>query len=182
MRANDRYTLAAAAPTTLILLLALLLLLAGCGGAGASSGAQPPATVTGGATATPTVGGVSATTTGCPQATQIVQWPSPPTVIVTTAQTAKGATVQVGQSLEVALPFGHKWTLGLDAGQPALALSTPAGYGDASLQSCIWRFTTKQAGQVTLTFSSAPICQPHRDCSQAIGLLRIPITVTTASS
>jgi hypothetical protein len=116
-------------------------------------------------------------TTGCPQPTQVVQWPSPPAVIVTSADASKGATVHVGQTLEVALPFGQRRSLGPTAGHPELLLNTPAGYGDASLTSCVWRFTAEEAGQAALEFSFKPLCQARMECPQYIGLLKIPIDV-----
>ncbi len=171
----------------------LVLLLTGCGvtTTTAVSSVDNGGPVQGQATGTPgatsaaatviaSTTGASSATTGCPQATQTVQWPTPPTVIITSAQTSKGAKVSVGQTLEVALAFGHKWTLGPAAGQPALTLNSPAGYGDASLQSCIWHFTGAQAGQFTLQFISAPNCPAHKECPKTIGTLAISIEVDPA--
>jgi len=85
--------------------------------------------------------------------------------------------VQVGQSLEVELPFGHRWSLGPAAGQPALYLDMPAGYGDLSLKSCVWHFTAQQAGQVNLSFTSGPICQAHEECPQFLVVVMIAVEV-----
>jgi hypothetical protein len=85
--------------------------------------------------------------------------------------------LQVGQTLEIALAFGHHWSFGLGAGEAVLALETPAGYGDTSIKSCVWRFTAEQPGHLTLTFVFAPICQLHMECPQYIGLLKIPVVV-----
>jgi hypothetical protein len=189
MSANCQSRPAAVLPKTLVLL--LVMLLAGCGVTTGTTGitnggplaGQPTGNPTVTATAsvsgrsTPTVAGTYDTTTGCPQATQVVQWPSPPAVIVTSANASTGATVHVGQTLEVALPFGQHRSLGLSAGRPELLLNTPAGYGDASLKSCVWRFTAEEAGQATLEFSFKPLCQAHMECPQFIGLLKIPIDV-----
>ncbi|MGO8949706.1 MAG: hypothetical protein ACLQUY_19045 [Ktedonobacterales bacterium] len=174
-----------------ILILLSLMLLAACGQTTSTTGinnggpveGKSPGTPTVTAaptvagTGTPAVPGTSSATTGCPLATQAVQWPSPPTVIVTSATASKGATVQVGQTVEIALAFGHRWSLMPAAGQPELVLNTPAGYGDASLKSCVWRFTAQDVGQTTLKFTFAAICQPHQACPQFVGLLNIPINV-----
>ena len=189
MSANCQSRSTAVLPQTLVVL--LVLLLAGCGVTTGTTGitnggplaGQPTgtpivtATASVSGTGTPTVAGKYDTTTGCPQATQVVQWPSPPAVIVTSADASKGATVQVGQTFEIALPFGQRRSLEPGGGQPILLLNTPAGYGDASLKSCVWRFTAEQVGQVTLNFTFAPICQAHMECPQFIGLLKMPINV-----
>jgi hypothetical protein len=99
-------------------------------------------------------------------------------VIITPADAPKGVTLQVGQTLEVALPFGQRQSIAPAAGGPALLLNTPAGYGDASLKSCVWRFTAEQAGQTLVTFSSAPICKPGIDCPQYVAIRKITVTVT----
>jgi hypothetical protein len=189
MSANCQSRPAAVLPKTLVIL--LVMLLAGCGVTTGTTGitnggplaglATGTSTVTATAsvsgTSTPTEAGTYNTATGCPQATQVVQWPSPPALIVTSANASKGVTVHVGQSLEVALPFGQRRSLGLSAGSPELLLNTPAGYGDASLKSCVWRFTAEQVGQATLNFTFAPICQAHMECPQFIGLTKISIDV-----
>lgn len=170
--------------STTVLLLALILLV-GCGittgtadttnAAGQLSGAP-----TSMATATPSTPAASSTTTGCPLATQVVQWPSPPALIITSAQSTNTAVVHVGQSIELALAFGHRWSLGPNAGQPALALNEPAGYGDTSLGSCIWRFTAEHAGTASVSVLSAPICQAHMQCPQMIAIHTITVTVDNA--
>jgi hypothetical protein len=99
-------------------------------------------------------------------------------VTVTSAQASKGASLQVGQTLEIALAFGHHWSFEPVAFGGVLLLNTPAGYGDMSLKSCVWRFTAQQAGQITLNFTFAPICQLHMECPQYIGLLKIAIAVS----
>lgn len=173
------------APVTVvsaILLLLMALLLAGCGvttgTATMTNGAgQPSVAPTATTTMTPSTSGESGTTTGCPLATQVVQWSSPPAIIITSAQSTDKAEVRVGQSIELALTFGHRWSLGPNAGQPALTLNTPAGYGDASMGSCIWRFTAEHAGTASVSFLAAPICQPHMQCPQMVALHTITITV-----
>ena len=180
-----------------ILLLMVLFLVAACGlttGTTGNASGGPPAGQSAGqssstptkaattsapaATSTPKVSGIASTSTGCPLPTQVVQWSSPPTVVVMSTQATKGASLQIGQTLELALGFGHRWSLGPATWEPTLALDAPAGYGDASLKSCIWRFTAQKAGQMTLTFTSAPVCQAHMKCPQYQVLLKIPVTVS----
>ena len=176
-----------------ILLLMVLFLVAACGlttgttgnisggpPAGQSSSTPTEAATTSApaATSTSTVSGIASTSTGCPLPTQVVQWSSPPTVVVMSTQATKGASLQIGQTLELALVFGHRWSLGPATWEPTLALDAPSGYGDASLASCIWRFTAQKAGQITLTFTSAPVCQAHITCPQYQLVLKIPVTVS----
>ena len=176
-----------------ILLLMVLFLVAACGlttGTTGNVGGGPPAgqssstpteaatTSAPAATSTSTVSGIASTSTGCPLPTQVVQWSSPPTVVVMSTQATKEASLQIGQTLELALGFGHRWSLGPATWEPTLALDAPSGYGDASLASCIWRFTAQKAGQITLTFTSAPVCQAHITCPQYQLVLKIPVTVS----
>jgi hypothetical protein len=179
---------------SMALLLLTLMLVAGCGvtttGLSGAAGNSPEATgtashpsatqtVPGTSTGpgTPTVAGTGSTATGCPSPTHVVNWPSPPTVIITSAQASKGASLQVGQTLEIALAFGSHWSFEPVAAHGVLVLNTPAGYGDASIKSCVWRFTAEQAGQVTLIYTVAPICLAHMECPQYVGILKIAVDV-----
>ena len=187
MIVKHRSTLLHVLATAVILL--LFFQLAGCGVTTSEIGAPSDTPVVNGSSVathssitptvlgTPTVPATGGTANGCPLATEVVQWPSPPTIMITSAHATRGASLQVGQTLEVALAFGQHWSLGRGGGQPMLLLNTPAGYGDAGLKSCIWRFTAEQVGQAALNFTFAPICQAHMECPQFVGLLRIPITV-----
>jgi hypothetical protein len=180
MKVNRPSSRQYAVPTVIMLL--TLLLAAGCGVTTGSAGTTGPSTTPTAAgvstgPGTPTVAGIGSTTTGCPSPTQVVTWPSPPTVIITSTQASKGASLRVGQTLEIALAFGHRWSFEPIGNEGVLVLNTPAGYGDMSLKSCVWRFTAEQAGQGTLTFTDAPICQLHTECAQYIGILKIAVAV-----
>jgi hypothetical protein len=95
------------------------------------------------------------------------------------AQANKGASLQVGQTLELALPFGHHWALAPSSTswQSTLTLDTPAGYGDTSLQSCVWRFTAKRAGEALIAFTFTPNCKPPMECPQIMGFVKVAVTV-----
>jgi hypothetical protein len=156
----------------------LLLAVTGCGAAPSSStgnggpaGTSAPATATRTATAT-------ASATGCPAPTQVVNWPSAPNVVLGTASVARAASVTVGQTVEVALPWGARWMLLAGAGAPALQLQQPAGYGDASTRQCIWRFVARQTGASSISFSQQPLCtSPHTPCPQYIRMLALQVNV-----
>jgi hypothetical protein len=169
-------------------LLAVLAVLAGCGlssttpGTSTASGANTDQTATASVIAreTATVG-VSTTAgadaaTGCPGPVESITWPGRPAAIVTPAQGA--ATVKVGQTLELRLPFGHQWSLGAAMLNGTFTLDSPAGYADLPTRTCIWHFTAKQAGSQDLPIVMAPICQPHAECPQATVAYDITIAAT----
>lgn len=114
--------------------------------------------------------------TGCPKPTSVVTWPTPPAATIG-AHNGASATIQIGQTVEIVLPFGHKWALAQDSIPAALTLATPAGYGDAARQSCVWRFTAQQAGSAQLTYSMGPVCAVGVHCPAYITILTFEITV-----
>jgi hypothetical protein len=61
----------------------------------------------------------------------------------------------------------------------AFALDQPAGYADAQAQSCIWRFTAKQAGSQSLTIVKGPVCRPGVVCPQSSIAFDMTLTATT---
>lgn len=171
--------------------LALLALFAACGrsiyvsGVGAGSSTDQTATATasganhGGTTGTTTTGGLPATPTpgrapytptprptpdypltGCPLATQTFAWPDTPAVIITKVGPT---TVKVGQTFEIALAFGHRYFLASTQFGPAVALDSPAGYGDQATKQCIWHFHATQAGSANIVFAIDPLC-PTETC------------------
>lgn len=182
----------AARAAWLVLAAGALLLLAGCAPGAASAGGTPAATqpsstspaISPTATTTYTGSPLPTTTppagsaqTGCPAATQDVHWPSPPTLVVTLPQTTP-IQVKVGDTLEVALKWNQKWEL---ASQDAsiLRLDKPAGYGDASLQSCIWHFTALASGQANLGFTGVPMCNKDPNCVPSVRLVHLTVQVNS---
>lgn len=149
--------------------LALALLLAACGKSSGTVGQS-----FGTATPQPTM---KVQPTGCPLANQTVTWP-PPVPAQLSPEKSATITIKKGQTVEVVLAFGHRWALITSPVDALLHLDAPAGYGDAALQSCIWHFTARQAGQTTLTYSLAPLCVAGYRCSGTETLVNLSITVT----
>ena len=148
-----------------IALCAVVMLLAACG--------QPSAPGQGTATAATTL-------TGCPAPTQTVTWPTPIAVTITPPFSTSAVTVHAGQAVEAVFPFGHLWSFTAGSEQPALALDTPAGYGDSGMGRCVWHFTARQAGHVVLTFTMQALCPPHTSCPLYIAILKAPVLVVSS--
>lgn len=149
---------------------ALLLLvsmgLVACGASSASTAAGTNAAPT----ATPT------SATGCPLADQNVVR-APASVLISPTGAVQQITLHVGQTLEVRLPFGRRWSF-FPMSADTLTLQSPAGYGDVTAGSCIWRFTAVHVGNTAITFIFAPICLPTMSqCSQLEGHSAFSITV-----
>lgn len=160
---------------------------AGCGvtpGAQAGTSGAPTNTASANTTAsatTPPSATASATisasaSTGCPGPAESVSWPTPPTVVVTQPQGT--ISVKVGQTLELRLAFGHRWSVAASMLNGTFALDQPAGYADAQTQTCDWHFTAKHAGSQNLTIAMAPNCQASKACAQAIVAYDLTITAT----
>jgi hypothetical protein len=76
-------------------------------------------------------------------------------------------TAHVGDTIEVRLPFGTKWTG--PAQIPAnLQEQPPTGYAFPSDNVCVWRFAAQSAGTATLDFHSQPICTKGEMCPMFI--------------
>ncbi len=140
----------------------------------AACGASSTTTLSGGNTS---VTGTVTSATGCPQPTQSITR-SAATVVVKAGSTNQTITLQKGQTLEVQLAFGRRWAY-FPAPLTSLTLQEPSGYGDVSVQSCIWRFTATQSGSNALTFDFSALCvTPTKDtCPQYEGQFRVNVTV-----
>ena len=133
-----------------------------------------------GVSSTATGGGASTTTTanttGCPAATQTVSRPTA-TVLLKANNTSHTVTLQKGQTVEIQLAFGRRWAL-FPSSTPSLSLQQPSGFGDASVQSCIWRFTATQSGSSEVVFNYGPVCTTAtKSCPQYEGQLSFTVTV-----
>ncbi len=148
-----------------------LLLLGACGAIPQGTGATAAAP---GATATLATGGQ----TGCPAPTRTAPWPSPADAIVSSRSGERSVTLRTGQTLEAQMAWGQKWSALAANPAPTLQMESPAGYGDPQVKSCVWRFTATQAGQTTLMWTIAPLCQPAMACPQYRGILEVQVTVT----
>ena len=163
----------------LLLLGGIMLLIAACapGGTGAGTATHPSQTATSTPTSTAAFPSNSALT-GCPESTQDVHWPQPPAAIVTPRQSTT-VNVKAGETFEIAAPMGHKWALLPPVGS-ILRLDNPAGYGDPTLKTCIWHFTTLSSGQATLEFSMEPLCATGEKCPQYITVVDFTVQVRSS--
>lgn len=152
--------------TLLVSAFMLVFLLAACGAGSTNTGA-------GGSPASPTGGQSNGTAYGCP--TSIVNNnPKTADVIIEPSQTHSIVNAQVGNIIEVRLPFGSKWS-GPTTSQGNLQLLNPAGFADQSVKACIWQFSAQSAGTVKLTFQKAALCKPGQMCAQYI--MNLPFTI-----
>ena len=133
--------------------------------------ATPAANTTSVSTAT-----TVAQSTGCPLANQTVSR-APASVLISPTGSLQQISLHVGQTLEVRLPFGRKWSY-FPSSTDTLTLQSPAGYGDATVNSCIWRFTAAHTGSTSINFIFAPLCLPSMvKCSQLEGHAAFSVVV-----
>lgn len=163
-----------ARPLWLLLLGVVMLLVAACAPGGTPTGttntaAQPSQT----ATSTPAATPPTTAQTGCPAANQDVNWsPAPGTVF--TPKQSSAVNVKVGETFEIALPMGFKWRMS-PLSSSLVKLDTPAGYGDTTLKSCVWHFTTLSSGQAGIQFSMGPVCTKGMKCPAYLTLLEFTV-------
>ena len=155
-------------PWLLFILLLLALVVGGGGGAWLVLAHQPSQSVGGPA---------------CPSSAQNVTWPSPPTQVVrshfpSTAPTS--LTLQPSQTLEIDLSGPLSWRLYSPDVSPTLTLEAPGGYLDAIGQSCVWRFTARQAGREQLQFLGNGRCQGTTETC-VTGFFNLTVTVTAGT-
>jgi hypothetical protein len=149
-------------------LVLLVFALAACGsntsggttttGAGSTPVATPPAT---------------ASTYGCPGIVMTTS-PSPAKIVLKQSDSNTTITAQVGDVVEIDLPFGQTWT-GPTASQGELQLQGPAGYAVTASKMCVWRFTAQSAGTTQVEFYGKAICQKGQMCP--LYIMRIPYTI-----
>lgn len=161
----------------------LVLFCAACGaGSGTTTGSGGPMA---GATISPSPVKATATSTaevqngygtsqGCPDDTVVTK--TVPAANVTATMQNTTITAQVGNIIEVRLPFGHKWSAPRTV-PSALIMQSPAGYASTTTSNCIWRFEAKQKGDIQLQFSAAPLCKPKTMCPMFIMLTSISIKI-----
>lgn len=152
----------------ILLILALVLLLAGCGQATVSSQVAVNTSTAPASTATPAkVNG--ATANGCPASQAPPDAASfKPDVIVSQNPQAAGAaqpiTLTQGQRLEIRLQPGYSWELTIADQNHILVSTSPGGWYNASVNSCIWHFTAGGSGDAQLSYRGALICPPLKAC------------------
>lgn len=146
--------------------LMLIFLLAACG-AGSSS------TTTGSSPSAPTTVKGYGTAYGCPS-DAVVTNPRSANVTVTPSQASSPVNAQVGNVVEIRLPFGSKW-VGPSSSQGNLQMLTPAGFANKSVQVCVWQFTAQSAGTTHITFQKSALCKAGEMCAQYI--MNLPFTI-----
>ena len=148
----------------------LLVVLAACGSntssGGSSTGSAPSSSPT-------SVNGYG-TAYGCPS-NAVVTTTNAANVTIQRSQANSTITAHNGDTIEILLPFGQKWS-GPAVSQGQLELQSPAGYAAKSNNACVWRFVAKGTGTTNLMFHAQAICKPNEMCPQYI--LSVPFTIT----
>ena len=152
--------------TVFMLALILMLLLTACGAiTGPPSPSSTPAS-----TQSPGYG----TDNGCPDDTVFAKAPTKANVVITHADTNSTIVAHQGDTIEVDLPFGHRW------GTPSLLggieMQQPAGYAWKPTSVCVWRFVAKTPGTAQLTFPARALCKPGELCP--LYVMEYPFTIT----
>lgn len=148
--------------TIVSLALLLALVLAACGAKGGSaSGTGSIATSTPTPTFTTVQGYGSAN--GCPSDAVVTTTSHDANVTVKLADAHATVKAQIGDLIELQLPFGMRWT-GSPASAGELQLQTPAGYASTAAKMCIWRYRAQSAGIAHLTFVGRVICKKDILC------------------
>jgi hypothetical protein len=178
-----------------VLCVVLTFVLASCGagsnssGSGAQSGQTPTASTSSTPTVattpttsaapttpagTPTTIASSGTSEGCPSQAVVNTTPAPAQVVVTT-RTAH-AVAHPGDTVEIRLPFGQKWS-NPRMTQSNLTAQQPSGYASQTDKACIWRFVAKSAGTEQLSFTQQPLCKAGMACPMHIAIITFSVTV-----
>jgi hypothetical protein len=162
----------------LALALGFGLLLAGCGQV--THAGNTSLTATQDATQSQSTGG-GATANGCPSK-QIpvdsgVFHPAVTATYTLDQGAAQPVTLTQGQGLEIYLDPTVQWSLTLTDPAHALDGLTPAGWYDASLGACAWRFTASTAGTAHLAFKGPILCPPNIRCTAVLEQAAFDVTV-----
>jgi hypothetical protein len=159
-----------------LLLLALLLGLAACGVTTAAGPASAPlqlvstahATAKATATATPAAGIPGGDRlTGCtarPPADATA--PATTTLRLSPANDSQSVTLHPGQTLDVLLPDGLRWTLSASDPSHSLDLHDAVGWHDPADYACVWRVGALTAGTASLRFQGEAVCPMRAVCPE----------------
>ena len=133
---------------------------------------------TGGSTTNPGSSSITAATPtvsvyGCPGAVMTTA-PSPAKIVLKQSDSNTTITAQVGDVVEIDLPFGQAWT-GPTTSQGQLQLQGSAGYAVTASKMCVWRFTAQSTGTTQVEFYGRAICQKSQVCP--LYIMRIPYTI-----
>jgi hypothetical protein len=98
------------------------------------------------------------------------------TVTVKLSDVNTPISAQIGETIEIQLPFGLRWAGPTITGD-GLSLQTPAGYASPDIGMCLWRFTALRAGISHLTFSAMALCVKGQLCPQYVLAVSFTIVV-----
>ena len=155
-------------------LLLLIVLVTACGtNGGTTTGGGNSG---GGPTASPTAVKGYGSAVGCPSDVVMTTLPPSPNVVIQASQSNSTVTTSVGSTIEVHLPFGHKWQ-GPVSTSNVLQIQQPAGYALKSQNVCVWRFVAKSAGTTKIAFTSQALCKSGELCPMYIAVFSFNIDV-----
>ena len=103
-----------------------------------------------------------------------------PDVTITSSQdlgAAQPVALTQGQRLEIHLESTVQWSLTTTGPAHVLDSMTPAGWYDASLNACVWRFTAVGAGTDHLAFRGPVLCPPNIRCTAVLEQVAFDVTV-----
>lgn len=157
-------------------LLMLVVLVTACGSNGGTTGTTTGSGGSGGPTASPTAVKGYGSAQGCPSDVVMTNLPPAPNIVLQSSQSNSTVTTSVGSTIEVHLPFGHKWVGPVNT-STELQLQQPAGYALKSQNVCVWRFVAKQSGTSRISFTSQAICKTGELCPMYIAVFSFNINV-----
>ena len=85
--------------------------------------------------------------------------------------------LDTGQGWEMQLPPTVKWTWTLTDPSTALESLAPAGWYDASLDACVWRFAGVGTGVAQVRFSGPLLCQSGVRCTGPVEVVTISVSI-----
>lgn len=162
----------------------LLLVLSACGpqssssttvGSGSTTSTptpRPTSTPTSPATTptpTATTGSGYGSVHGCPSDAIVTGTPLHANVTLKITDINSTVVAHVGDTIEVLLPFGQKWT-GPSAIPTNLQEQQPTGYASATDNVCVWHFVAQKTGTAKLDFASQALCLQGTMCPMYIAL------------
>jgi hypothetical protein len=86
-------------------------------------------------------------------------------------------TIERGQSLDLDMTSSIQWTLSTPPAAGVLATVQPAGWYNASIHACVWRFVAADTGSTLVGFTGVALCAPNAACARLTDPPRYRITV-----
>ena len=157
-------------------LLLLVVLVTACGSNGGTTTGSGGNGGSGGPTPAPTAVKGYGSAVGCPSDVVMTSLPPAANVVIKASQSNSTVSTSVGNTVEVQLPFGHKWQ-GPVSTSSVLQLQQPSGYALKSQNVCVWRFVAKASGTTKLSFTSQALCKAGELCPMYIAVFSFDINV-----